>query len=118
MVLCSCGKDSEDNPFTMVSMQAQMPDGSKILRMKVDTTLESSFIKNLNTQMDFDFPLFVNGEATVKLLKGVYLIAFDATATLSDGKSRRVRYAGNNSPDRAAVFLGDKEVIILKLMEL
>ena len=117
-VLGGCGKDLTDNLFTTVSLQAQMPDGSNIVRMEVDQTLAGSYIRNLNTRMDFDFPLFINGEGTVKLLKGVYLIAFDATATFSNGKQKRVRYSGNNSPAKAVSLLHDNETIILKLREL
>ena len=95
-----------------------MPDGRNIVRMEVDQTLAGTFIRNLNTRMDYDFPLFVNGEGTVKLLKGVYLIAFDATATFADGKSKRVRYSGSSSPAKALNLLGDNEVVVLKLMEL
>jgi len=119
MVLGGCERDlSEKNLFTTVSMQVQMPDGSNIVRMEVDNTLAGTYIRNLNTQMDFDFPLFVNGEGTVKLLKGVYLISFDATASFSNGKRKRVRYSGNSSPEKAVNLLKDKEVIVLKLIEL
>ena len=117
-VLGGCGKDSTDNLFTIVSLQAQMPDGSNIVRMEVDQTLAGSYIRNLNTRMDFDFPLFINGEGTIKLLKGVYLISFDATAIFSNGKQKRVRYSGNNSLEKAVNLLHDKETVILKLREL
>lgn len=116
-LFCGCKKQSDDI-YTTVLLKAQMPDGRNIVRMEVDETLAGTFIRNLNTRMDYDFPLFVNGEGTVKLLKGVYLIAFDATATFADGKSKRVRYSGSSSPAKALNLLGDNEVVVLKLMEL
>lgn len=116
-LFCGCKKQSDDI-YTTVSLRAQMPDGRNIVRMEVDETLAGTFIRNLNTRMDYDFPLFVNGEGTVKLLKGVYLISFDATATFSNGKSKRVRYSGSSSPEKALNLLNDNEIVVLKLMEL
>ena len=115
--VCGCKKQSDDI-YTTVSLRAQMPDGRNIVRMEVDETLAGSFIRNLNTRMDYDFPLFVNGEGTVKLLKGVYLISFDATATFSNGKHKRVRYSRSSSPEKALNLLNDNEIVVLKLMEL
>ena len=81
--------------------------------IRVDNSVKGNFFSNLNTGERYDYPLFVNGKCTLKVLKGVYIFAFDGTATLTDGSTRRVRCYEHRSPnDSVNIIDGDVEITI------
>lgn len=116
-VLClGCRKASEPNIFTIVQLRVTCHAASAdVERLEVDNALEGSFIRDLNTRQDYEIPVFQKGQATVKLRKGVYLIAFDGVATFSDGQRKRVRCSSHNYPDKAVALLEDTRTLQLEL---
>lgn len=115
LFLCSCMGNIEKNIFCDLTIRANVSDGRNIVTMTVDESLAGSIIMNLNTSQDFDYPVFVNGKGEVRLLKGVYMMAFDADATFEDGSTGRVRCSQYNSPDKTISLTGDSEEITLEL---
>ena len=116
VILCGCEKDSEQNVFTIVTMNVTCPSISAgIERVEVDNALDGSFIRDLNTRQEYEIPTFQVGTATVKLRKGIYMISFDGKAVFSDGQRKKVRFAGYNSPMTSVTLLNDKETLDLEL---
>lgn len=117
-LLCSCERNSGAEIFTTVTLHAVMPDGSNIVSMKISGDLPGNFLRNLNTRQEYEFPVFVNGSCTLRLLKGIYLIAFDADAVFADGTVKRVRSYSHSNPDKGAVLLDEEETVELELVVL
>lgn len=116
VILCGCEKDSEQNVFTIVTMNVTCPSISAgIERVEVDNALDGSFIRDLNTRQEYEIPTFQVGTATVKLRKGIYMISFDGKSVFSDGQRKKVRFAGYNSPMTSVTLLNDKETLNLEL---
>lgn len=116
-VLCfGCGEAFEPNIFAIVRLHVTCQAASAdVERLEVDNALEGSFIRDLNTRQEYAIPTFQKGRATVKLRKGVYLIAFDGNATFSDGQRKRVRCSSHNYPDKAVALLEDTQTLQLEL---
>ncbi len=111
----SCDKMETDTLFCNLTLSASLPDGAAIVRMEVDKSLESTYIRNFNNRMEYDFPVFVNNKGTLRVQKGVYLISFDAKATLQDGSIVSVRSSEHSNAERAVTLLGEREEITLNL---
>lgn len=119
IILSLCGVSCLKNPgqdiYTTINFELKMPGGENILKMEIDKSVEGNFFRNFNTGQDMDFPVFVNGKGTIQTIKGLYLIAFDSEALLTDGTTKKVRFTGHNSPDKALSLLQDEEYVELKL---
>ncbi len=116
MTLYGCEKDSNQNIFTIVTLNVTCPSvNAEIERVEVDNSLDGSFIRDLNTRQEYEIPVFQVGTTTVKLKKGIYMISFDGKAVFSDGQRKKVRFAGHNSPSTAVELLNDKETLNLEL---
>lgn len=111
----SCLKNSGQDIYTTINLEAKMPGGENILKLEIDRSVAGNFFRNLNTGQNMDFPVFVNGKGTIQTIKGLYLIAFDSEAILADGTIKKVRFTGHNTPDKAAMLLQDEEYLELKL---
>ncbi len=114
----SCEKNADQNIYTQVTFVAELADGRSIMRMEVDKTLNGTFLRNLNTMMEYELPLFINNRGNVKLQKGIYLIGFDADATFADGTTARVRCSGHTAQSTAIELLNDYETIVLPLTQI
>lgn len=114
----SCIKNSEQEIFTKVNLEAKMPGGENIIVMNIDKTIPGNFFRNLNTGQDTEFPVFVNGKCTIETIKGLYMIAFDSEAVLEDGTRKKVRFSGHNTPENSIKLLNDEEYVELKLLVL
>ncbi len=110
---CETGNDR--NIYCDLSLEARLPDGRNMVTMRVKEELKGSFMLNLNTSHDYDFPLFVNGRGRMTVQKGVYMISFDAEATFEDGTVKTVRCSQHNAPDKAVNLVGDTESLVLDL---
>ena len=64
----SCDKMETDTLFCNLTLSASLPDGAAIVRMEVDKSLESTYIRNINNRMEYDFPVFVNNKGTLTSL--------------------------------------------------
>lgn len=79
---------------------------------------ERQLFRNLNTGEEYSYPLFVNGSCALKVLKGVYIFAFDGTATLPDGSTCRVRCYEHRSPNDSVNILDDDVELTFELLKL
>lgn len=111
LFLISCGQNVDDI-YSNVTLNAVCGD-MQLPAIRVDNSVKGNYFSNLNTEKRYDYPLFVNGKCTLKVLKGVYIFAFDGTATLTDGSTRRVRCYEHRSPnDSVNIIDGDVEITI------
>lgn len=113
--LSACEKQPDQNIWCHVTFNTVLSDGSVFLSMEVDPQPDGNFLRNLNTQQDFDFPVFVNGSGQVRLLKGMYYLAFDAQAVFPDGTRKRVRCTQYNSPEKSIALLEDTASVEIQL---
>ncbi len=117
--LCaSCEKDADQDIYTQVTMIARLTDGRSIVRMEVDETLDGTYLRNINNRMDYEYPLFINNYGSVRLQKGIYLMAFEADAVFADGTTARVRCSGYSTAETAVELLDDYETIELYLTQI
>lgn len=114
-VLSACEKPLDQNIWCEVTFTAVLPDGSTFLLMEIDPLPDGNFLRNLNTRQDFELPLFVNGTGQVRVLKGMYYLAFDAEALFADGTRKRVRSSQYNSPEMSLRLLEDTAAVELRL---
>lgn len=114
-LITGCGKEGISEIYTDVTIILDMPDGSGIVSLAIDNTVEGNFLRNMNTLREYNFPVFTSNTATIRLLKGIYVIGFDGTAILSDGTVRTVRSAQYHYPEKAVILTGGNETLTLKL---
>ena len=88
------------------------------MSIRVDNSLKGKFFRNLKTGEEYSYPLFVNGSCALKVLKGVYIFAFDGTATLPDGSTCRVRCYEHRSPNDSVNILDDDVELTFELLKL
>lgn len=113
-ILCSCGAE-KDNIYSSVELRAVCSD-AEFVSIKVDNSLPGNFFRNLNTGMEYDYPLFIGGRCSLKVLKGVYIFAFDGVGTCPDGSTRKVRCYSHRSPNDSVNILEDSSEIEFDLM--
>lgn len=116
LFLISCGQNVDDI-YSNVTLNAVCGD-MQLPAIRVDNSVKGNYFSNLNTGKRYDYPLFVNGKCTLKVLKGVYIFAFDGTATLTDGSTRRVRCYEHRSPNDSVNIIDDDVEITIELLPL
>jgi len=116
--LVACTKNADQEIYSQVTLNAILPDGANIVSMEVDMDLSGNFFRNLNTRQEYSYPVFVNGSCTFRVLKGVYIFAFDAEADMGDGTTRKVRCYEYSSPNNSVNIIDNSATIDLKLMVL
>ena len=114
LALTSCEKE---NIFSTLTLNVLCED-LNIMTISVDNSLKGNFFQNLNTGEKYNYPLLSGGRTQLKVLKGVYIFAFDGIATLDDGTKRRVRCYEHRSPTNSLNILDDTMSITLNLMVL
>lgn len=114
MFLCSCGAE-KDSIYSSVELRAVCKD-AEFVSIKVDNSLQGNFFRNLNTGMEYDYPLFIGGRCSLNVLKGVYIFAFDGVGTCPDGSTRKVRCYSHRSPNDSVNILEDSSEIEFDLM--
>lgn len=115
-LVISCGR-GVDEIYSTVTLNAVCGD-MQLVSIRVDNSLKGNFFQNLNTGEEYSYPLFVNGNCTLKVLKGVYIFAFDGTATLPDGSTCRVRCYEHRSPNDSVNILEDDVQLTFNLLTL
>ncbi len=71
--------------------------------------------RNLNTGIDYKYPVFVNNSCTLQVQKGVYMLAFDADALFQDVSTSKVRFTDWKNPLSAVSLLNDCETLEIDL---
>jgi len=89
-----------------------------MVALTIDNTLTGNYFRNLNTGETYDYPVFVNGKCELRVLKGVYVLAFDGVGAFQDGTAIRVRSAQYATMLDAVSLTEDEVVVNLKLLEL
>lgn len=111
-----CEQDAGQNLHCLVTLdltvQGQDEAPSSVI---ADKALAGTMFKNINTLESYAIPVFTNGTAQLKVLKGLYMIAFDADAVFADGSSHRVRAAQYNSPEKSIRLVEDSCTVTLYL---
>lgn len=115
-LLTSCVKNAGEDIYCDVTLQAVLPSGQHIVALKIDNTQAGNYFRNLNTGQEYDFPIFVDGQCRMKVLKGVYLVSFDGLAALTDGSARIVRSAEYSASLQAVNLVEDSAVLPLQLI--
>lgn len=110
-----CNKTSNDDIFSTVTLVAHC-DEAKLISIRVDNTVKGNYFQNLNNGLKYDFPYFTNGKCTIKVLKGVYIVAFDGEAILEDGRTRKVRCYEHRSPNDSINILEGQAELTFNLM--
>lgn len=111
----SCEDKTEEKLYCDLILRAQLPDGRTIVRMEADETLTSTYLRNINNRMEYEFPIFINNQGTVRVQKGVYVLSFDAIVTFDNGKTARVRSSEYTTSEKAINLLTNSETVILNL---
>lgn len=115
-LVLSCGRGVDDI-YSTVTLNAVCGD-MNLVSIRVDNSQKGNFFRNLNTGEEYSYPMFVNGACTLKILKGVYIFAFDGTATLPDGSTCRVRCYEHRSPNDSVNILDDDVELTFELLKL
>lgn len=115
-LVLSCGRGVDDI-YSTVTLNAVCGD-MDLVSIRVDNSQKGNFFRNLNTGEEYPYPMFVNGACTLKILKGVYIFAFDGTATLPDGSTCRVRCYEHRSPNDSVNILDDDVELTFELLKL
>ncbi len=116
LLLTACGKNTDQNLFSTVTLHAVLPDAGNMVSIRIDPSLKGNFFRNVNTGENYEYPLFVNGYCTVQVQKGVYMLGFDGKATFADGTEKNVRCSRYSSATSAVNLLEDVETVELTLM--
>ena len=109
----SCGK--EQDIFCEVTLQVSVKGNPDYVSIEIDPSLKGNMFRNLNTYQDYSMPAIIGGTASMRVLKGLYMISFDGTIHLTDGSRRTVRFSQYNSPDKAIYLLEDSATIEMEL---
>ena len=112
----SCGQGVDDI-YSNVTLNA-VCEGVELVSIRVDNSLKGNFFRNLNTGEEYPYPRFVNGSCVLKVLKGVYIFAFDGSATLPDGSVCRVRCYEHRSPNESVNILDNDVELTFELLKL
>ena len=117
-LLSACSGKVEPELFSSVEIALSTPDGMGVKSMSIDPSLPGNKFLNLNTGINYPFPEFKDGKASMKVQKGVYSIAFDGKAVLEDGQARTLRSYSHSDPVKAVNLLSGTETLTLDVIYL
>ena len=117
LALAGCEKSSQDINC-LVTLQVNIPGREAPVSITADQTLNGTMFRNINTLEDYSIPVITGGIARLQVLKGIYMIAFDADAVFADGTRLRVRSAQYNSPEKSVRLVDDNCTVTLNLVVL
>lgn len=99
----ACSDDTADI-YADVEMLLATPDGELIQIVRPDNGQPTTFLRDINNNRVYPIPSFIDNRATVRVEKGVYVMAFDGEAVMPDGSVRRVRMTGHSVMKDALTF--------------
>ena len=117
LALAGCEKSSQDI-HCLVTLQVNIPGREAPVSIVADQSLDGTMFRNINTLEDYSIPVITGGVAQLQVLKGIYMIAFDADAVFADGTRLRVRSAQYNSPEKSVRLVDDNCTVTLNLVVL
>jgi len=117
LLLVGCTKNADQQIMSEVTVKFNLP-GTSIISMQVDMSLKGNYFRNFNTRQDYDIPVVVNNQCTMTVLKGLYIVAFDAVAICSDGTDKKVRCSAYSTANGAIALLDDEVTIELDVTEI
>ncbi len=117
-LLSACSGKVEPELFSSVEIALSTPDGMGVKSMTVDPSLPGNKFLNLNTGINYPFPEFEDGKASMKVQKGVYSVAFDGKAVMEDGSSRTLRSYAHSDPVKAVNLVSGTETLVLDVIYL
>ena len=117
LALAGCEKSSQDI-HCLVTLQVNIPGREAPVSIVADQSLDGTMFRNINTLEDYSIPVITGGVAQLQVLKGIYMIAFDADAVFADGIRLRVRSAQYNSPEKSVRLVDDNCTVTLNLVVL
>lgn len=112
----SCEKPAEKSLFCTVSMPVTLPDGRSFVSMTIDPSLPGNIFKNLNTAINYTYPVFINGYGSLQVQKGVYQISFDGELLFEDGTTARGRCSTWGTPEKAINLVEDEITLPIELV--
>ncbi|MDY6277018.1 MAG: hypothetical protein SPL35_01165 [Bacteroidales bacterium] len=116
LLATGCEKNSGQNLECLVTLNAVVQGQSSApVSIVADRTLSGTMFRNINTLDNYNIPAFSNGTAQLQVLKGLYMITFDADAVFADGTEHRVRAAQYNSPEKSVRLVDDNCTVTLYL---
>ena len=110
----ACSDDTADI-YADVEMLLAAPDGELIQIVRPDNGQATTFLRDINNNRVYAIPSFIDNRATVRVEKGVYVMAFDGEAVMPDGTVRRVRMTGHSVIKDALTFNEAKVTITLNI---
>lgn len=111
LLLCACQKT--ENLYCTVQARVELPDGANAISITIDPSLEGNRFQNINTLECVPFPVFVNNAASLRVLKGLYTVAFDGEALFADGTTRKVRCTAHNTQTKSVTLTADSQELVL-----
>ena len=82
LFLTSCEVDGGENIYSEVDFSVCLPDSAQIAILRIDYTLEGTFLRNINTRHEYTLPAFINNRCHIRLRKGIYVLSFDGPLRL------------------------------------
>lgn len=110
----ACSDDSADI-YADVEMLLAAPGGELIQIVRPDNGQSTTFLRDINNNRTYPIPSFIDNHASLRLEKGVYVMAFDGDAVMPDGSVRRVRMAGHSVIKDALTFNDAKVTVTLNI---
>lgn len=110
----ACSDDTADL-YADVEMLLAAPDGELIQIVRPDNGQATTFLRDINNNRVYAIPSFIDNRATLRVEKGVYVMAFDGEAVMPDGTVRRVRMTGHSVIKDALTFNQDKVTVTLNI---
>lgn len=115
-VFTACEKSQDLN--CLVTLNVEIDGQDAPISVAADHSLAGTMFRNINTLENYTIPVIAGGTTQMQVLKGIYMIAFDADAILADGSSRRVRSSQYSSPEKAVNLTDNNCTVTLKLIVL
>lgn len=115
-LLSACSREVEENIWCEVTLTATLPDGRGISSLVIPQNVSGNVFKNLNTGINYRYPILSGGRGGLRVQKGVYMLSFDGIAELEDGSRASVRFTRWGTPYSAVNLLDDTASLTLELL--
>ncbi|MCM1450635.1 MAG: hypothetical protein NC102_00030 [Clostridium sp.] len=111
----ACSDDPADL-YAEVEMILATDASDHIQIVRPDNGQPTTFLTDINNKRVYEIPTFIDNRATVRVEKGVYVMAFDADAVMPNGVVKRVRMLGHSVMHDALTFDKARQTVTLKII--